>query len=78
MLQQLRETIQNTLKFNIMKTLSIDFFNENNFFQAVEILTPKNFDSFLLNITIQVPEHSINTILFELELNNIKVNTYIY
>jgi hypothetical protein len=61
-----------------MKTLSINFLNENNFDKAVEILTPKNFDSFLLNITIQVPDHSINTILFELELNNINFNTNIY
>ena len=58
-----------------MKTLSIFFNDENNFIKALEILKTKNFDNFLLNITINTNELQAENILFDLEFNNIKYNS---
>ena len=62
-----------------MQTLSIFFNDENNFNEALKILNTKNFDVFLLNITINCNELKAENILFDLEFNNIKykeVNFY--
>ena len=54
-----------------MQNLSIFFNDENNFNEALKILNTKNFDVFLLNITINCNELQACNILFDLEFDNI-------